>query len=1234
MMSSKESKALIKDIRETIKLGKHADAIHKCQRLLKADPKSNAMGYLLLGAAYQNVDKAEAAQSLRKSIEFTEGPATVALQGLANCAPNAELPEIYDELVDLLPEKALDYWEKLFALASDVTVAPLCFKVLKKRAQNPDDSHYAKILEYLGRIWFAQDFEISEEDNALYTKTMEALLEISEPSVKSLLYKRYLKWLYKQRDYVACVRHACNMTVSHPKDVYGYEWICKTYCENRNQADNDAWQQELKLPIQAYAEQLLELNPNSNLALLIKAFDLYAQGQYVPARQFAVQAHQSHPTYKVSLELLAQIHMEFGAFKLALQLWQQLGQAHEVAVAQCLSYEKDETKLREAVKVLLGYDKSEPNVRALARCYFKLGETQLLKDLPLDALTRAEFLLSPAEAIQAIGSDESFEALLLCGKRQMKQKNYEEALSCMLRAARLRPHVAECFDYLGRLYPLATGDVARARKCYEKCISLNALAEEAVDALSFIYQQLGEEDLNEALLLNTLRYLSNDESIRLQYKLGLHFLQVKKWDNAIQCFRIAIKHDFRCMVYWESLGDAYAARGSYNSAIRVFQKILELSPVNCYALLQIAVIKTTIRMYSEAIEDFDALLKLNSNYLPGLRGAAEAHIGMANNLKSQNLYGRAKQHFQSAVGHLQSAFTQVEAQGMVWLWRLTASVFLQTAQLPASLANLDVAGSLAKREEAIAYLSRKDLLQLAQRFYLVALKLKQNTYLWYELALASYYSAIFIPEEATSHLETAAKVCKRAIKERSSRWQNWNLLGVINMHAEHENWPLAQHCFIQALNLDRKSFTTWTNLGVLYIKANDIRLANEAFKRAQQSSPIYANAWIGQAMVAELIGDQEEAFDLFRHCQQFDYHPEAALGFAYWVCEVLSDPIARAKPHNRHAIGHMYADVYALDAINWYVQNEESEASIAALTFQGFLCARKQLYHQAIKAFTRACQLCEPGAARDTLYTNLGYLYLKLDQPDQAVNALNTVSHATFKPIVGLALAYYRSGQLQESYSIYNSVLNNVAGQDDDKAATILVAMASMLYAFQGEADTKTLLYQCILTKNAPIQALYSSCALGVLHRDNELNRTVMSELRAYAFNEKYCVDISYLTAHYILTNEGALEALRYLQKRVRMFPRSEGIRKVLLKFLLDYFADDVSYRLATSNVGLGAITLGHTSLRNGIKASEEAETLIYASRAVIPVDKVCSLKLIQRAIKLNPTNQQARQMLATVSAH
>ncbi|XP_030374099.1 tetratricopeptide repeat protein 37 [Scaptodrosophila lebanonensis] len=1220
------AKALVKDIRESIKSGSYEDAIKKCQSLLNVDKK---MGYLLLGAAYQNVDKIEATKHLRKSIEHTDGSPIVALQGLATCAPSTELPEILDQLLDLVPEKSEDYYDRLFALAADVSAAPLCFGVLKKRAQNVSDPNHTLALQYLGKIWVSNDFEATTTEGELYKAAMEKLLAVSDGDHQILIYKRYLKWLYKEQDYVSCIRNACNMTISHPKHVYAYEWICKIYCETHWQLDNEAWQLELKQPIQSYAEILINLNENSNLGLLTKAFHMYGQDQFLGARQLALQAQKSHPTYKVTLELLARIHMQLGAYKMALLLWQELGQVHE-EYAECLSYETDATKLKEAVNLLENSERTVKNVKCLARCYAKLSQMQLLQTLSLDELSKVEYFLSPTEALQKLAAGESFEELLLCGELHFKLGQYADALKCMLKATRLRPHFSKCFDYLGRLYQ-SNGDLNRARKCFEKCINLNPLAEQAVDALSSIYQELGEEDLNETLLQNTLRYLKSDDAVRLQYKLGLHFLQVKKWDDAIQCFRIAIKHDFKCMVYWESLGDAYASRGSYNSAIRVFEKILMLSPTNCYAQLQVGIVKTTIRMYPEAIADFNTLLQRNPNYLPGLKGIAEAHIGLAQNLKGQNLYGRAKLNYQLAVNHLQSAFLQPKAHQMVWLWRLMANAFVQTAQLPLSLANLDVDGSLAKRNEAITFLSREELLVLAQRFYLCCLKLKQNTFLWYELAMCSYLSAVYIPEKAAVYLETAAKVCKMAIKACTNRWQNWNLLGVINMHSANENLALAQHCFIKAVTVERKSFTSWTNLGVLYLKLRDIRLANEAFNRAQQASPIYPNAWIGQAMVAETIGEHEEAFDLFRHCQQFEYHPEAALGYAHWVCEVLSDPVLRNKPHNKHAIRHMYADICALDAINWYIQNEEGDANVASLTLQGFLYARQKMYQKAITAFARACKLAEPGADRDKLYTNLGYLYLKLGQPEQAVMALNTVANATFKPIIGLALAYYRSGQLQESYSIYNSVLNSVAGQDDEKASTILVAMASMVYAFQGQADTKTLLYQCILLKGVAIQALFSACALGVLHCDYELIETIMSEFVAYEYNEVYCADVSYLTAHYRLVREGLCEAVNYLQKRVRMFPQSAALRKVFAKFLLDYCFENRKYHLATSNMALTALKLGHLCLKKGVTAKEEAEINLYACRALLSINRNQSLELIQRTIRLDPRNKLAREILSSI---
>jgi len=48
---------------------------------------------------------------------------------------------------------------------------------------------------------------------------------------------------------------------------------------------------------------------------------------------------------------------------------------------------------------------------------------------------------------------------------------------------------------------------------------------------------------------------------------------------------------------------------------------------------------------------------------------------------------------------------------------------------------------------------------------------------------------------------------------------------------------------------------------------------------------------------------------------------------------------------------------------------------------------------------------------------------------------------------------------------------------------------------------------------------MYSACALGVLHEDSSLCQMIMSELKAYQFNEEYCADVSYITAYYWLIN-------------------------------------------------------------------------------------------------------------------
>lgn len=103
-----------------------------------------------------------------------------------------------------------------------------------------------------------------------------------------------------------------------------------------------------------------------------------------------------------------------------------------------------------------------------------------------------------------------------------------------------------------------------------------------------------------------------------------------------------------------------------------------------------------------------------------------------------------------------------------------------------------------------------------------------------------------------------------------------------------------------------------------------------------------------------------------------------------------------------------------------------------------------------------------------------------------------------------------------------------------------------------------------------------------------------MPELQKYQFNEKYSTDVSYLTANYCLINvsnenvnfiyhynynislfqEGPRQALNYLQQRVRMFPQNPAVRKIFVKFLLDYFPNDATYEKALANMALMTLKL------------------------------------------------------------
>jgi tetratricopeptide (TPR) repeat protein len=63
---------------------------------------------------------------------------------------------------------------------------------------------------------------------------------------------------------------------------------------------------------------------------------------------------------------------------------------------------------------------------------------------------------------------------------------------------------------------------------------------------------------------------------------------------------------------------------------------------------------------------------------------------------------------------------------------------------------------------------------------------------------------------------------------------------------------------------------TWANLGAFYLRQGNKELAHQAFAQAQAHDPSLSRAWVGQALVAESIGD-EVTDDLFRHTVELSF---------------------------------------------------------------------------------------------------------------------------------------------------------------------------------------------------------------------------------------------------------------------------------------------------------------------------------------------------------------------------
>ncbi|KAL7049781.1 hypothetical protein ACKWTF_003847 [Chironomus riparius] len=1225
-MSSKEVKNLLKEAREAIKSKEFPVAIRKCKEALSHD-KKNGMAFIFMGAAYQETDKIEAAKCLRKAIELSDDCKLLAFQGLANCVAVKELPEIYEELLKLLPDKYNDYYSKLTSLflQDKITDYALLIKIFCNEIKIDNKERKYAALKSLLNVFMKNRDEAFEKHKDEFLECLEVGIQDKNHLYHVDIYQYYFKILQSKERYGDLVKSAEEMTTIYSNNVIPLEWICKVYIDNeKNQ--NFKISENLKSNFGIYIERLLEINPNSVLGLTASALVKYAIGDLAGSRDILIKVNELQPNWSLCLKRLALIHERFRAYLLAELVYRQLKNV-DINLAEMLIEQHEKNKVLEGIEICKNNLTDIKSTELIIKGNIYLGNLSEAEKLIENLQHQSENVVlikaliahvkgENENAIEILRENESHEAFLEVGKLLFHDKKFDESLINILKATKLDPNNSECFYWLGKIY-MTNNDEARSKKCFEKCLNLNPQNEKAIATLSAIYRKNKDWDQNLQILEKSVKSVDGAYQKAAFFQLGLHHLAQQSYDNAITAFRNSLKYDKENTECWEGLADAYMARGSFNSALNVFEKSVEINPLNSYAKLQVAKVKYILQQYQESITDYEELLSIIPDYLPALKGIAESHIGRANYLHENHRTGRARDHCQSSLSFLERAIKQ--EQNFICLWRCLGNLFDFVGSFP-EIYNYLIVPATIVCENQPKKLSGDELFDLASKCYSRCLKMSmKNDFVWFDL-IANYYRRAMktIKEDAKAEfLKLANDGAKHLVKLAPTKWQNWNLLGIISATKEINDPAIAQHCFIKAINLDKRTFTSWSNLGVFYLMNGDIKLANKAFSRAQQSDTSFLNAWIGQACIAELIGEHDETMDLFRHCTQLGYHHESSIGYSNFVCSILNKPDYASNPKYEYAIDKMHAIPMALDNIKWHCL-DESEATFEAWCFVGYLSKCQKLYSQSIHAYEKAVELTEDVSLKDKCLTDLGFCYLKVNEHSKAAKAFSDVKEATFMSTVGLALAFYKDGQYQDCYETYQKAIEWLATNDEEKAQ-VLIAMAAMIYAFQGAEDAKMVLFQCIGLSPTPVEGLLSLCAISLLHKDKQLGELVMKELRSHEKDLVYGHHVSFMMAQFYIKYESKDIAIAYISSRIHEFPNRPFLRKLLANVLLETSSNDNRLMKAACRMAESSLIL--RIMNKEVMSSEEAaELLALASMTIKKVDSKTSKMYAQKAIHICPT--------------
>ena len=822
------------------------------------------------------------------------------------------------------------------------------------------------------------------------------------------------------------------------------------------------------------------------------------------------------------------------------------------------------------------------------------------------------------------------------------KNNIKECYSNLVLSLKDSDVYAPSYTLLGVLFQDFYGDVERAQKCFFKAFDLDI--NEIVAARYLVEQATAKNEWEVAQVL-AKRVVTNDSSRRLLMRegvkgdkswpyrvLGCGALNIQDDAKAIEWFQNALRldaNDFEC---WVGLGEAYYNCGRYDAAAKVFNHALTIKQDQWTVKYMLGVVTCEMKEYNEGLTYLYEALESKPNEECIISAIYEANIENTHRFVQSGFFGRAINADLKAISFIKQSLAVNTSSQKAWkslgeALKVFTKIQEHIDELPVDdifdifkeagidneefdigeitldgCINLSNAKDLYSKGDKIS--SLLILIILAAVAGVKYLPSKANKLLrataYYNLGLSLLEA--FQIQHTESFRDLSILLFKKSVQLELNNANYWIALGNAYFSS---NPQIAQHCYIKATTLEVKDAEIWVNLASLFLRYGDTELSQETFLRAQSVAPQDAQSWLGNAVAADILGDDAKASNYYTHAFTLSKGRLALAQFLYGLSVINKSKDSDAR--NIETAQEFSISNQAMQQYLKYYPEDEAGLSIAlsiAERCKDFEVAIKlglklsELYEKQYEQTESELVLQKFAQVKSQLariYLGLGDYEQSLDNGQMALQ-LHETPEILLSCKITMGLAYF----FLDDFSSALGELKIVLGEYS-QSSRIVSLISQVLYA-EGTEETKQAaidqLFAHIEEYGSSLLVVLTLGAISLVDELDDYLPAIKDELASLGLNE--------------ISNDTHREVPRLLNEiNKRLGDESD---QVWLRYAYLFPFDFNIWKNINNTMAKQVISL-HDVKVNGLQYSD----------ALL---KNGQLRDIQRSLLLNPGNLQALEAL------